>query len=1041
MIGRVGEVRGGSAILVMAFIFINVSCEGGDIQSSNPYDSGLVDVGELLDISVEDTALPSTHDVTGETPGPGVRNDIAIEDDVLDALPSSDGSGQACTADADCEQDSNPCTNTRCNDEFECQIEATAGPCDDGNLCTDGDYCAEGACVGGEPVVCADDDNICTTVSLECDPEAGCIVENNSAACDDGDPCTVGDLCSDGVCSAGEQVECPPGSGCIDGDCVEAFVPPIVVNEVDYNQTDGMEGDYIELLNTGAEAVSMDGLVLQLVSGVSGDVYATISLAEVGVLGPGQYLVVGDASVIDGLSASVVTITLPSPIESGVHGVTLTTDTGLVDAVAFGSPIIGIEDGEVAPTDSGAGAVSRCLDGMDTDVNASDFVLKPSSPGAANACALDVCGGDEDCAQDDNICTAASCSLLTGECVSDSVVGGCDDGNACTEDDQCQDGQCVPGPAVQCEDDGNACTTIACIPEEGCQTTWLEGGCDDGNACTTDDACVAGTCTGGTPVACPDDNNVCTSTVCEPSTGCVTTNNANSCSDENPCTVADSCVDGSCVPGLPIECPDDGNSCTVESCSPETGCESTPQEGACDDGNACTVGDVCVNNGCQPGTPLECSDDGNPCSTPVCNPAIGCEFEPVAGECSDGNSCTLNDICVEGQCVGGTESPCDDDGNPCTTETCDPVEGCQFEDNELPCSDNNACTTGDICSGGACVAGGVVECPQGSNPCAVAVCLPTDGCVEQADNEASCSDGNQCTVDVCVDGVCDSTVAVVCPDDNNPCTTEFCDPEDGCQSSNNTSNCDDGNACTEGDVCGGGNCLAGAPVECEDDQNPCTAVSCDPDDGCKVTFVDSDCSDNDVCTLDDTCVDGVCTSGLPVTCTQDNNPCTAHECNAQLGCVPNAIDGSCDDGDPCTTNDICAAGVCEASPVSCADGKACVNGTCVDETTGTVVINEVDYASAGAGSEQFVELLNLGPAPQGLDGVVVLFIDATSGTPYLEVGLSSAGSLDVGQRLVIGTSSLSATLPSGTLFVALPSAIKLAPRVSVSVYRARLSTA
>jgi len=46
-----------------------------------------------------------------------------------------------------------------------------------------------------------------------------------------------------------------------------------------------------------------------------------------------------------------------------------------------------------------------------------------------------------------------------------------------------------------------------------------------------------------------------------------------------------------------------------------------------------------------------------------------------------------------------------DDGNPCTTESCDPDLGCVYaNDDGAVCSDGDPCTTSDVCSGGQCVA-------------------------------------------------------------------------------------------------------------------------------------------------------------------------------------------------------------------------------------------------------------------------------------------------------------------------------------------------
>lgn len=46
-----------------------------------------------------------------------------------------------------------------------------------------------------------------------------------------------------------------------------------------------------------------------------------------------------------------------------------------------------------------------------------------------------------------------------------------------------------------------------------------------------------------------------------------------------------------------------------------------------------------------------------------------------------------------------------DDGNPCTTDSCSAVQGCQHFHNTNPCEDGLACTTGDMCGGGVCVGG------------------------------------------------------------------------------------------------------------------------------------------------------------------------------------------------------------------------------------------------------------------------------------------------------------------------------------------------
>ena len=61
--------------------------------------------------------------------------------------------------------------------------------------------------------------------------------------------------------------------------------------------------------------------------------------------------------------------------------------------------------------------------------------------------------------------------------------------------------------------------------------------CDDGDACTVEDQCSAGVCQ-GVPVDC-DDGNEGTDDGCDPLNGCYWTNNTNPCNDGDACTADD----------------------------------------------------------------------------------------------------------------------------------------------------------------------------------------------------------------------------------------------------------------------------------------------------------------------------------------------------------------------------------------------------------------------------------------------------------------------------------------------------------------------
>jgi hypothetical protein len=96
------------------------------------------------------------------------------------------------------------CTEDSCDSVTGCVHAPVPGSCDDGNACTAGDACSGGVCQPGIPAVCVDG-NACTTDG--CNPSTGaCVFTNNASACDDGDPCTVGDACGGGTCQPGAPI-------------------------------------------------------------------------------------------------------------------------------------------------------------------------------------------------------------------------------------------------------------------------------------------------------------------------------------------------------------------------------------------------------------------------------------------------------------------------------------------------------------------------------------------------------------------------------------------------------------------------------------------------------------------------------------------------------------------------------------------------------------------------------------------------------------------------------------------------------------------
>ena len=164
--------------------------------------------------------------------------------------------------------------------------------------------------------------------------------------------------------------------------------------------------------------------------------------------------------------------------------------------------------------------------------------------------------------------------------------------------------------------------------------------------------------------------------------------------------------------------------------------------------NRCAPGEECDHGVCGGG----CTANGGDCSDPseccggFCDESGRC----CSGECTTDTDCCGDNICDSvGLCVppGLNRLVCfcnDGDVSVCIETSCNSPEI------ETMCLDLNVCAE----HGG----GG-----EGSN------CQPADCACQDA---SDCDDGDPCTVDSCVDGLCVHT-PMDC-DDNNECTRDFC---------------------------------------------------------------------------------------------------------------------------------------------------------------------------------------------------------------------------------------------------------------------------
>ncbi len=486
-------------------------------------------------------------------------------------------------------------------------------------------------------------------------------------------------------------------------------------------------------------------------------------------------------------------------------------------------------------------------------------------------------------------------------------------------------------------DDGNPCTADECQNGQTTHVPLAPGAlCADANVCNGTETCDgAGTCQAGTPLV-VDDENPCTADSCDPTGGVTNVPVAagTACDDDDVCNGAEFCdAEGACQDAPDLD-PDDGNPCTTDSCDPITGVSNVPVAigTSCADADVCNGEETCSASGtCEPGTPLVV-DDGNICTTDSCDPVSGVSNTPVAvgTSCDDGNVCNGVSTCdASASCIAGAP-PTIDDGNECTADSCDPVSGVS----NIPvsagvsCGDGDACNGDDVCDGtGACVTGTPPIVDDG-NPCTADACDPVTGVSHiPVSAGASCADGDLCNGAETCDGsgACQSGTPVE-TDDGNECTIGSCDPATGVVSQDPVPNgapCGDGDLCNGSEFCdGAGLCATGTPLD-PDDGNACTVDSCDPLFGIdnSPAPAGTECLDDDVCNGSEACDGlGACQAGTPLE-TDDGNSCTMDSCDPISGVANDPLE----DGASCSDGDACTvADSCDAGV--CTSGLPIVCG-------------------------------------------------------------------------------------------------------------------
>ncbi|MBL8788257.1 MAG: DUF11 domain-containing protein, partial [Deltaproteobacteria bacterium] len=807
-----------------------------------------------------------------------------------------------CTFDFDCAPAMDSCHEARCVDFVCVEVPLTGNFCEDGNACTTGDTCMDGVCQGGSDGLC-DDFNACT--DDVCDPMMGC--SNTTITCDDGFDCTM-DSCdiATGCTYMPNDGDCGDGAACTTDRCDPQDIDSDTrgcVSQPDNAGCDDFDNCTMDYCG-GPMAGTADGCVHDEIPGcrvTTTNVVITKTPDLQSMQVRGQVTWTLTAQNFGTLTATNVVVSDWLPV--GMNYVSAapvpTTNSGSFYFWNVGDLAPGGTFSVTFTATAGCDVFQGAMGGTtSTTVTNTAYVTADNDPDDLDY----VTDGDTDEAQVEvyRILGNDTCNGFDDDC--DGIDGNddtCDDGNDCT-DDVCANGAC--------QHNGNA------------------NACDDGDNCTTNDLCQNTECQGST-VNC-DDGIPCTADYCDPATGmCQHDPMGGFCNDGLDCTM-DSCSPfdpradfNGCVYAADDMACDDGFSCTSDHCQPGVGCVAEPNDLNCGPGNDCTT------NSCNPSAPEAGADgcvaaindmvcnDGIDCTNDSCDPQMGCQHVTDDTACMNGGECRTGTCDATMGCVYTPEPERCDDGNACTTDTCDEATGACMNA-EIGCDDNSLCTM-DSCDPTFGCRYEPIACDD-FNACTSDSCDDTMGCVNET---LDCGDDNACTSDSCNPATGCEYEPVTC-NDFNACTSDSCNPAEGCTYATITCN---------GDACNAGSCdptmgCQLTPIDC-DDNNACTNDVCNPIMGCLYTQVS--CNDGDACT-DDVCDREMGCTTVESSC-DDNNPCTTDSCDPVLGCQHAEV--TCDDFNACTSDACDPVQGCVYTTLSCDDGDFCTDDSC-DVATG-----------------------------------------------------------------------------------------------------------
>ncbi len=598
-------------------------CTLGETCSNGKCQGGVASVCDDKSICTTD----SCDKVTGKCVFAPVAEGAICNDN--SACTSNDACTKGvCTGKATVCDDKIACTTDTCNPvDGKCAFVKTpiGGACEDGNICTINDTCdVLGTCKAGIVNPC-NDNNICTSDSCVLNACKNVAV---AGFCEDGNPCTGGEVCALGKCGAGLEaiVTTFAGTGLLQfkdgkgiaasfyyprGLAVDAAGTVYVADSTNHRiRKITLGGDVTTLAGSGSAAFA-DGVgnlasfnaPYAVVVNAAGIVFvadrSNHRIRKITPDGKVSTFVGGAPGYVDG-KGTLAKFSSPSGIALDKNGWFWVADSGNQkirrvspdgNVTTLAGSIIGAADGKgvLAQFNAPLGIAADAVGNLYVADSGNHRIRKVATDGTVSTYAGTTLGW-----QDGAVAQARFSGPTAVAMGGDGSVFVADSGNQRLRKVFTNAVvSTVGGIGVAGSVDGGALSVARFYAPSGVAVaadgnlfvgdttsnkirhlSFLTASCSDGNPCTTDS--------------------------CDAITGCKFAAMADKvvCGDANACTSGDACATGQCV-GLAKKC-DDGNVCTDDACEPLTGgCSASNAVGVdCDDGNLCTTGEYCSAGAC-----------------------------------------------------------------------------------------------------------------------------------------------------------------------------------------------------------------------------------------------------------------------------------------------------------------------------------------------------------------------------------------------------------------------------------------------------------